>query len=239
VNSNAVLGRFITFILLLALPKNRAVAGSNLIHTQPAAADLLPLTRLLSATLDRVRAHEQLQVADNLVQNGGFETGNFTGWTLTGDVLGAQVATDDPHTGCCYGKFNPIGDFVYLSQDIPTTEGLFYDWNWRLKSHDFPPTEFEVFWNGQMIGDFKDLPAHDWEQLTFNDLLATGSVTEIKFGFNGFRTTRPILAWMTFPWRASAGPRTRKLAASGTGLVSLAGTARRCLSGRTTNRTKS
>jgi hypothetical protein len=59
--SNILLGPFVTFILLLELPKNEVVAGSNLIHTQPAAADLLPLTRFLRAILDRVRAHEQVQ----------------------------------------------------------------------------------------------------------------------------------------------------------------------------------
>ena len=60
--SNASLGRFITFIQLLGQSKNEAVAGSNLIHTQPAAADLLPLTRFLRAILDRVGAHEHLEL---------------------------------------------------------------------------------------------------------------------------------------------------------------------------------
>jgi hypothetical protein len=59
--SNASLGRFMTFIELLGQSKNEVVAGSNPIHTQPAAAGLLPLTRFLRAILDRVGDHEHLQ----------------------------------------------------------------------------------------------------------------------------------------------------------------------------------
>jgi len=59
--SNALLGRFITFILLMGLPKNRAVASGNRMHPQPKTADLLPLTRFLKATLERVQEREILQ----------------------------------------------------------------------------------------------------------------------------------------------------------------------------------
>jgi len=53
-----LLGRFISFILLLGLPKSRAVVSGNFIYAQPATADLLPLTRCVLAVLDSVRAQE-------------------------------------------------------------------------------------------------------------------------------------------------------------------------------------
>jgi hypothetical protein len=54
----------------------------------------------------------------NLVVNGGFETGDFTGWTVSGDTQAAQVInnSDLSHSGCCFAEFNPVGDFVFLSQ---------------------------------------------------------------------------------------------------------------------------
>jgi hypothetical protein len=58
---NDRLGWFITFILLSAVPKKRAVAVSNFTHIKPAMPDLLPLTRFLKNALDHVRAHEVLQ----------------------------------------------------------------------------------------------------------------------------------------------------------------------------------
>jgi hypothetical protein len=56
--SNDLLGRFITFVLLLSLPRNEVVISDNLIYIQPTTADFLPLTRFLMAFLDRVRARE-------------------------------------------------------------------------------------------------------------------------------------------------------------------------------------
>jgi hypothetical protein len=50
------LGLFITFILLASAPKNRSVARQDFI--QPPMPQLLPLTRLLKAVLDRVQNHE-------------------------------------------------------------------------------------------------------------------------------------------------------------------------------------
>jgi hypothetical protein len=57
----ARLGFFITFILLSGLPKNRALAVPKFTHIQSAMPQLLPLTRFLKATLDRVRARESSQ----------------------------------------------------------------------------------------------------------------------------------------------------------------------------------
>ena len=58
-NSDAVPGQFITFILPLRLRQNRTVSGSGLTHSRCGApAGLLSLTKFLSAALDRVRTHE-------------------------------------------------------------------------------------------------------------------------------------------------------------------------------------
>jgi hypothetical protein len=56
------LRQFITFILLLSVPKNRAALGGDSAHTEQRQPDLLPLTQFLKTTLERVRAHELSQV---------------------------------------------------------------------------------------------------------------------------------------------------------------------------------
>jgi len=52
------LGVFITFILLLGIPKNPSVSVSDLTHIQPASPQLLPLAHFLRSALDRVGEHE-------------------------------------------------------------------------------------------------------------------------------------------------------------------------------------
>ena len=57
--------------------------------------------------------------ATNLVLNPGFETGDFTDWTVTGD--GVAIDSAFPNTGCCDADFSrrppvrsrrPIADVV-------------------------------------------------------------------------------------------------------------------------------
>ncbi len=66
-------------------------------------------------------------VAGNLVANPGFETADFTGWTVTGD--GIAIDTVFPNTGCCDAVFTATTTDPnpgMLSQAVATTPGQDY-----------------------------------------------------------------------------------------------------------------
>lgn len=80
-----------------------------------------------------------LAVLQSLVQNGGFETGDFTGWTLMGNAVvttpfgttiynNVETSTDYPlvvHSGN-YGAFLGDNQLATLSQTLPTIPGENY-----------------------------------------------------------------------------------------------------------------
>src|SRR5438270_2575967 len=79
------------------------------------------------------------QAAVNLIVNGSFETGDFTGWTLTGNTgftgvecPGAPFA--GPGDGNCDAFLGPVGSNGTLSQSFPTVVGQVYS-----ISFDFQP----------------------------------------------------------------------------------------------------
>ena len=64
--------------------------------------------------------------AANLVLNPGFETGDFTNWTVTGD--GIAIDNAFPNTGCCDAVFTATTDpdAGFLSQTLSTEAGKSY-----------------------------------------------------------------------------------------------------------------
>ena len=67
-------------------------------------------------------------VVGNLVQNSGFETGDFTGWAQSGNTGATFVGTGSyAHSGTYGAALGPVGSDGYLSQNLSTVIGDVYD----------------------------------------------------------------------------------------------------------------
>jgi hypothetical protein len=120
----------------------------------------------------------------NLLINGGFETGNFTGWTLVGDPTINYVSNDHPHSGIYAADLGQSITNGTLSQTVSTTPGQTYTLTYWL-DHPFPnsfPNLFRVSIGGTVVYDQTNLPAFDYTQFSF-DYTATGASTLIQFTF--------------------------------------------------------
>jgi len=122
----------------------------------------------------------------NLVQNGGFETGNFSGWTQTGSTSGVLVAASEPgislnHTGALGAALGPA-TIGYLSQTLSTAAGASYLISFWLKSDGQPNNYFQALWNGATNFAQTNVPAAGWTNITLL-VTATNSQSVLKFGF--------------------------------------------------------
>jgi hypothetical protein len=143
------------------------------------SALLLSLSLLLLVLVPTARAN-------NLVVNGGFETGDFTGWTVTGtDFYGWNgISTNIPHSGTYSAYFGNPTSLAYISQYVTTVPGQSYIltfWIAQQPSGYAPDNEAVLYWNGVEIGSGVNLPVMTWtEEGAY--LTATGTSTELEFG---------------------------------------------------------
>ena len=113
-----------------------------------------------------------------LVQNGGFETGDFSYWVLTGSLADNKVTSiaEDVHSGSYGARLGAMNSLGYLSQTMPTVAGQSYLLSCWLHSPGDTPNEFLVSWNGSTLFDQTNVPTFAWTNLQFL-VQATGSVT--------------------------------------------------------------
>jgi hypothetical protein len=119
-----------------------------------------------------------------LVANGGFESGNFSGWTLSGDTTNQGVEMAAAFSGV-YGAFFTTSPSMFphiLTQNLSTSAGFLYDWSFR--AGDTAPTSggsIQISWNGETL-DFID--GGGGFVYRYAGLATTLASTPIQFGFS-------------------------------------------------------
>lgn len=116
----------------------------------------------------------------NLVNNGSFETGDFTGWNQSGleeVVSGAFSAYSGAQDGTFYSVWGNIGSDGTISQTISDTAGQHYNFSFWFASVGDNPSDFSASWNGNTLFSCTDCNTGvNWTQFSF-DVVGTGSDT--------------------------------------------------------------
>jgi PEP-CTERM motif len=123
--------------------------------------------------------------AANIVVNGGFETGDFTGWTLTGNTGFSGVQCPGPGfvpEGNCDAFFGPVGSDAVLSQTLSTLVNSSYEITFQFENDGGTPNDFSASFGGTSLFSGTDLPASPFHLLSFT-VPATGSSSTLQFAF--------------------------------------------------------
>jgi hypothetical protein len=115
-----------------------------------------------------------------IITNGGFETGDFTGWTQTGN-FGFTFVDGDPNTDLHAAWLGAFGTQGYLEQDIVTTPGQYYQLGFFLNNFG-QPNSFEAAIDNLTTFSVVDMPDQPYAPYTIG-FTATNASTNIKFGF--------------------------------------------------------
>ena len=131
-----------------------------------------------------------LEVSASLLKNGGFETGNFTNWSLAGNLSANFVSTLQvaPHSGQYAAVFGQVGSPAYLSQTVLTVPGQAYLLSfWLANPTGGTPSQFLLNWitspstTNTLISQ-TNLNAFGWTNEEFV-VVATGTNSVLQFGF--------------------------------------------------------
>ena len=123
-----------------------------------------------------------------LVTNGSFETGDFTGWTLTGNTgfTGVEcpgAPNAGPGDGNCDAFLGPVGSNGTLSQVLNTLPGRFYNINFDFQPDGGVPSFFSAVWDAQPALFSVTNPAASPYQVLHFTALATAATTSLSFNF--------------------------------------------------------
>ena len=150
----------------LRVPKNAAVCGV-----------------LAAALCASITAHA------NMVTNGGFETGDFSGWLSSIDPVWDGVDSNAPQAGTYAAFFGNPGGNSTISQMLATVAGTTYNIRFWLMAEADPngvaaPNSFSFDWDGAPGAPaMVDAGPFGYTQFDYQ-LVASSSLTTISFSFS-------------------------------------------------------
>ena len=124
------------------------------------------------------------------ITNGGFETGDFTGWTQFGDTTFNGVCDIStcpggfaPYAGTYSAYFGPVGDTGGIFQNVATVVGQQYTLTFYLANQPGGVPNFFDVQFGNAGFTLTDFPvAFGWTQFTLTNT-ATSTTTLLEFTF--------------------------------------------------------
>jgi hypothetical protein len=133
------------------------------------------------------------RASTNLLVNGSFETGDFTGWSLSGNTdlttVQGRVNGTDPEDGNFQVVTGALGSLNFISQTFSDVLGATYEVSLWEASEGGSPSEFKVAINGTTFTDISPLPMSGYAQFTFvfagtgSDTLSIGNRNDPSFSF--------------------------------------------------------
>jgi hypothetical protein len=156
------------------------------------AGDRSAVLFVTNMNLSRVQvAALRLAVGQSIVVNGGFETGDFTAWTLVGNMIignnyfnavtSENIFPGVVHSGN-FGAFLGEGGFLAtLTQNLPTVSNQLYQLSfWLDNSVSGGGQHFIARWDGTNVLNLSSPPVFAWTNFQFL-VTASGTNTELRF----------------------------------------------------------
>jgi PEP-CTERM motif len=121
--------------------------------------------------------------AGSIVTNGGFETGDLTGWTQTGNTgfVGVTCEGGAPE-GSCDAFFGPVGSDGGIQQTLATTAGLQYLITFLFEPDGSTPSDFSATFDGASLVSLTNPASSGFQAFSFIRTATTNS-TVLAFNF--------------------------------------------------------